>query len=63
LRYKAFCRDRALNFKIDAENSVERRCCGKYKVWGPAPPESRVADMIDKSIFKPVSVEQAVNGI
>ena len=40
--------DRALNFKIDAENYVERRCCGKYKVWVPAQPESRVADKIDK---------------
>ena len=55
--------DRTPDFRLDAENSVERRCYGKYNVWGPAPPESRVADMIDKSIFKPVSVEQAVNGI
>jgi len=55
--------DRTPDFRLDAENYVERRCCGKYKVWGPAPPESRVADTIDKSIFKPVSVEQAVNGI
>ena len=33
------------------------------KVWGPAPPESLVADKIDNTIFKPVSVERAVNGI
>ena len=51
------------NFKFDAENYVERRCCGKYKVWGPAPPEGRVSDKLDNTIFKPVSVERAVDGI
>jgi hypothetical protein len=55
--------DRAPHFKRDAGNSFERRCCGKYKVWEPAPPESLVADKIDNTIFKPVSIELAVNGI
>ena len=55
--------DRAPNFKIDAENYVERRCCGKYKVWVPAQPGSLVADKIISTIFKPDSVERAVNGI
>jgi hypothetical protein len=33
------------------------------EVWGPAPPESRVADKLDNTIFKPVSVERTVDGI
>jgi hypothetical protein len=51
------------NFKFDAENYVERRCCGKYKVWVPAQPESLVAVKVNSTIFNPDFFGQAVNGI
>ena len=53
--------DEVLNLRLVAENYVEGRCCGKYKVWVPAQPESLVAvkNDIDFQIMSLARIEGA----